>query len=47
MIDYTKVSSNPQVIKLIKEIEKLEQQVREMDEMALVRYELEALQLKE
>jgi hypothetical protein len=29
---------------LIKEREKIEEQIRDIDEMALVRYELEALQ---
>ena len=44
MIDWTKVTDNEEVIRLIKEREKIEEQIREIDEMALVRYELEALQ---
>lgn len=45
MIDYTKVSDNQYVIKLIKKREELEKQIRELDEIALVRYELEVLGL--
>jgi hypothetical protein len=44
MIDWTKVTDNEEIIKLIKEREKIEEQIRTIDEMALVRYELEALQ---
>ena len=44
MIDWTKVTDNEEVIRLIKEREKIEKQVIAIDEMALVRYELEALQ---
>ncbi len=44
MIDWTKVTDNEEIIRLIKEREKIEQQIRAIDEMALVRYELEALQ---
>ena len=47
MIDYTKVSENQHVIELIKKREKLENQIRELDEIALVRYELEVLGLSE
>lgn len=47
MIDYTKISENQYVIELIKKREKLEKQIREIDEMALVRYELEVLNLSE
>lgn len=43
MIDYTKVSDNKEVIKLIKQREEIEKQIREIDNMALVRYELEML----
>ena len=44
MIDWTKVTDNKILIKLIKEREKIEEQIRAIDEMALVRYELEVLQ---
>lgn len=44
MIDWTKVTDNEEVIRLIKEREKIEEQIRAIDKMALVRYELEALQ---
>ena len=47
MINYTKVSDNQHVIALIKKREKIEKQIRDIDEMALVRYELEALNLNE
>jgi len=43
MIDWTKVSDNEKVIELIKDIKEIEKQIREIDEMALVRYEIEAL----
>lgn len=43
MIDYTKISDNPEVIRLVKAIELLEERVREIDNMALVRRELELL----
>jgi hypothetical protein len=44
MIDWKKVTNNKKVINLIKEREKIEEKIRAIDEMALVRYELEALQ---
>jgi len=47
MIDYKKVSDNEEIIKLIKEREKIEEQIRAIDRIALVRYELEALNLNE
>ena len=46
-IDYSKVSSNPKVIELIKEREKIEKHIRELEEMALVKYELEVLAISE
>ena len=46
-IDYSKVSDNPKVIELIKEREKIEKQIRELEEMALVKYELEILAISE
>ena len=46
-IDYSKVSSNPKVIELIKDREKIEKQIRELEEMALVKYELEVLAISE
>lgn len=44
MIDWTKVTDNEEIIRLIKEREKIEEQIRAIDDMALVRYELESLQ---
>jgi len=43
MIDYTKVTDNEEIIKLIKKREKIENRIRAIDKMALVRYELECL----
>jgi hypothetical protein len=43
MIDWGKVSDNENVINLIKQREEIEKQIREIDEMALVRYEIEKL----
>lgn len=47
LIDYTKISDNQHVIQLIKKREKLEKQIIKIDKMALVKYELEALNLNE
>lgn len=44
-IDYNKVSDNYEVIKLIKERERIEKEIRALDEMALINYELEMLNL--
>jgi len=44
-IDYNKVSDNYEVIKLIKERERLEKEIKALDKDALIKYELEALQL--
>jgi len=46
-IDYSKVSDNPKVIELIKQREEIEKQIRKLEEMALVKYELEVLALSE
>jgi len=43
-MDFTKVTDNEEVIRLIKEREKIEEQIRAIDEMALPLYELEVLQ---
>ena len=45
MIDYTKVTDNEEVIKLLKQREELEDKIRAIDEKALIKYELEYLQL--
>jgi hypothetical protein len=47
MIDWTKITDNEEVIKLIKERDKIEDLIRSIDEMALVRYELQALQYED
>jgi len=44
-IDYNKVSDNYEVIKLIKERERIEREIKALDKDALIRYELEILQL--
>lgn len=43
MIDYTKVSDDPNVINLIKQREQIEKQIKEIDEMALIKYEMQVL----
>ena len=43
MIDWAKVTDNEEIIRLIKEREKIEEQIRAIDEMVLVRYTIEAL----
>lgn len=45
-IDYKKVSSNKEVIQLIKERDELERKIKKLDKMALVNYELQALAIK-
>ena len=40
MIDYTKVSDNEKVIELIKQRDEIEKQINELDENALLNYEL-------
>ncbi len=44
MINWTKVTDNEEIITLLKERAKIEEQIKAIDEMALIRYELEALQ---
>ena len=44
MIDYTKVSTNEEVIKLIKEREKIEEQIMALDEKALLQLIQQAIQ---
>lgn len=43
-VDFAKVSDNPEVIKLIKQREQLDEKIIALDKMALVRYELEVIQ---
>lgn len=43
MIDWTQVTDNEEIIRLLKEREKIEEQIMAIDNMALVRYELERL----
>ena len=44
MIDYTKISDNEKVIELIKQRNEIEKQINELDENALLNYELLKLQ---
>ena len=44
MIDYAKVSDNEKVIELIKQRNEIEKQINELDENALLNYELLKLQ---
>ena len=46
-IDYKKVSSNKEVIQLIKKREELERKIKNLDKMALVKYELEVLAISD
>jgi hypothetical protein len=43
MIDYTKVTDENVVIELLKERELIEMQIKQLDKMALINYELEKL----
>lgn len=43
MIDYAKVSDNEEVIELIKQRNEIEKQINELDENALLNYELQRL----
>ena len=46
-IDYSKVSDNELVIELIKQRERIEKEIIEIEEMAIVKYELEVLNKKQ
>jgi hypothetical protein len=45
MVNWEKVTDNEEVIALIKQREKIEQQIIAIDELALVNYELEVLNI--
>lgn len=47
MIDWSKISDNVEVVELVKQIELLSEKVISLDEMALVRYQLEILNIQE
>ena len=42
-INCSKVTDNEKIINLLKEREKIEEQIRLIDNMAIIRYELESL----
>jgi len=44
-IDYSKITDNPKVIELLKKRDEIEKEIREIEEMALVKYEIECLAL--
>jgi uncharacterized membrane protein (DUF485 family) len=44
-IDYTKITDNPKVVELLKKRNEIEKQIREIEEMALINYEIEYLEL--
>lgn len=44
MIDYIKITSNEEVIKLLKQRDEIENRIFEIDENALINYELQRLQ---
>ena len=46
-IDYSKITDNPKVIELLKKRNEIEKEIREIEEMALVKYEIEYLALDE
>ena len=43
MIDYTKITENPEVVELLKQREEIENKIKAIDDMALIKYELERL----
>ena len=44
-IDYSKITDNPKVVELLKKRNEIEKEIREIEEMALVKYELALLQI--
>lgn len=44
-MDYNRISSNPEVVTLIKQLETLENKIKILDENALINFELEKLSL--
>ena len=42
-IDFSKVTDNPKVVELIKKREEIENKIRNLDLMALLKYEIEIL----
>ena len=46
-IDYSKITDNHKVIELLKKRNEIEKEIREIEEMALVKYEIEYLALDE
>lgn len=43
MIDFTKITDNPEVIDLLKQREEIEKRIRELDDVALILYELQKI----
>jgi len=46
-IDYSKITDNPKVVELLKKRNDIEKEIREIDKMALVNYEIEFLDFRE
>lgn len=44
-IDYSKITDNPKVVELLKKRNEIEKEIREIEKMALVKYEIEYLAL--
>ena len=44
MIDFTKITDNPEVIDLLKQREEIEKRIRELDDVALILYELQKIE---
>lgn len=42
-MDWKKITDNKEIIKLLKQREAIEDKVREIDDMVLIRYELEKI----
>lgn len=43
MIDFTKITDNQEVIDLLKQREEIEKRIRELDDVALILYELQKI----
>lgn len=44
-VDYSKISNNKEVIRLLEQRLEIEERIKDIDDMALINYEIEALKL--
>lgn len=44
-VDYSKISNDAEVIRLLEQRLEIEERIKEIDDMALIKYEIEALKL--